>query len=742
MSKIRLHLPAIPYTITRDEYSHDAYTGKVKRFSPMMRSRGFEVYHYGVETSESGANKNFDLLTKEEWNKLRIQTLIFVDPTLSIEDATKKNEDESMVISTLSNWSSPLFIEFNKRLRIKLAENYRNTSTDIVCLPLGRSYDGAIRDCKYTLIETGIGYHGSYSNYRIFESYSWLSKTLGDEKKDYPPNYWFVIPNYFDTKEFKLCLTPNPLKVGFLGRITNVKGCDIIVEIARRFPHIQFILCGQGDPSKFLKEPNIVYKLPIHGEERSDYLGDCIAVLCPTSFLEPFCGVSVEAQLCGTPVICADSGGIVDNVEQFYTGLRCHTLADYCHGIQMALDGKFDRVYIRKRAEKLFDMYKLAYNYEYIFKSILDIHTTGKNGWYSPDNHIKTLQISNQSNELIDETTIEKQNDETIYDAIYDPIYETIEKQNDETIDDPIDETSEKQIINSTLSSQKIYLFIVYFGKLPNYFQLYLDSLEINNELLYIIFITDIDLTSYKIISVSMKINEVKSRISTLLFDIYEKEILPENLIKDNYKLVDFKIIYPILFDDIMKQNNIASNDFVGWGDCDVIYGKLSNFIDFNENYDIIGGWHGHFTAIKNIESFKYLFKNIPNYFELVTDNIKTFITDEIAYREPLTEYLKLNNCKMCYINKDFCDIVPPIFYNMIRPNHESYEKNFFNNSKPLKNINHLYYDKIQSKLITIYDDGESYETTYCHLQKRKMEISFTTYEKGFYIYENKFVQF
>ena len=78
----------------------------------------------------------------------------------------------------------------------------------------------------------------------------------------------------------------------------------------------------------------------------------------------------------------------------------------------------------------------------------------------------------------------------------------------------------------------------------------------------------------------------------------------------------------------------------------------------------------------------------------------------------------------------------------MIRPNHESYEKNFFNNSKPLKNINHLYYDKIQSKLITIYDDGESYETTYCHLQKRKMEISFTTYEKGFYIYENKFVQF
>ena len=61
---IRLHIPAIPYTITRDEYSHDAFTGKVKRFSPMMRSLNFEVYHYGVEKSESGATKNIDLLTK------------------------------------------------------------------------------------------------------------------------------------------------------------------------------------------------------------------------------------------------------------------------------------------------------------------------------------------------------------------------------------------------------------------------------------------------------------------------------------------------------------------------------------------------------------------------------------------------------------------------------------------------------------------------------------------------------
>ena len=69
--KIRLHLLAIPHTVTRDDFSHCAFTGKVQRFAPMMRSRGFEVYHYGVETSQSGATVDVNLMTLEEWKSLR-----------------------------------------------------------------------------------------------------------------------------------------------------------------------------------------------------------------------------------------------------------------------------------------------------------------------------------------------------------------------------------------------------------------------------------------------------------------------------------------------------------------------------------------------------------------------------------------------------------------------------------------------------------------------------------------------
>ena len=379
---IRLHIPAIPYTITRDEYSHDAYTGKVLRFSPMMRSIGYEVYHYGIEGSKSGATKHFDLMTKEEWTELRIKTWQFVDKTLTYEQAKAKNEDPTQIISQLSNWSSPLTKEFNIRFRKYLIENYRSTRTDIICIPLSRTYKDALDNFKCVTIESGIGYSGSYLNYRVFESYSWLSRTLGKEDKQ-PNNYWFVVPNYFDTNEFKLSLEPKK-KIGFLGRITELKGCRIIMEIARKFPQLEFILCGQGDPKEFLTVPNIKYKEPIHGEERSEYLGSCLAVLCLSKYLEPFCGVAVEAQLCGTPVISTDWGAMVETIEQGVTGLRGHTLADYCHGVQMALDGKFDRKYIHDRAVRLYDMYNVAHKYDYVFRSVLDItiHTdTGVLPW-------------------------------------------------------------------------------------------------------------------------------------------------------------------------------------------------------------------------------------------------------------------------------------------------------------------------------------------------------------------------
>jgi len=246
----------------------------------------------------------------------------------------------------------------------------------------------AVNGLPYVVVESGIGYPNSALSYRIFESNAWMHAHTG---KANGQNYWFVVPNYFDVRQWPLSLTPKTNTVGFLGRIYDGKGCGEIVEMARRMPTVRFVLCGQGDPSPYLKTPNVFYKPPIHGEERAEYLGSLVALIAPTMFVEPFCGVAVEAQLCGTPVITKDYGAQTETVEQFRTGLRCHTLTDYCVGLTMALEEKFDRTYIRERAVRLYDMFNVAKQYEYTFKTLMDVHN-GKNGWYSPDSHIEALR--------------------------------------------------------------------------------------------------------------------------------------------------------------------------------------------------------------------------------------------------------------------------------------------------------------------------------------------------------------
>jgi hypothetical protein len=52
-----------------------------------------------------------------------------------------------------------------------------------------------------------------------------------------------------------------------------------------------------------------------------------------------------------------------------------------------------------------------------------------------------------------------------------------------------------------------------------------------------------------------------------------------------------------------------------------------------------------------------------------------------------------------------------------------------------------LYFDKEKEKLITVYIDGREKENTYCHLQKRKMDIKFDKYDNIFFINQYSFTK-
>jgi hypothetical protein len=293
-------------------------------------------------------------------------------------------------------------------------------------------------------------------------------------------------------------------------------------------------------------------------------------------------------------------------------------------------------------------------------------------------------------------------------------------------------------LYSKKIKKSRMYIFIPYYGSFPNYFQLYLDSLSINNDILTVFIITDIDTSSYKIpenaIIINMKLQEIRERVALFLKNEYSMNINPDELLKFNYKLCEYKIIYPILFDDLIIKYNISKNDYVGWGDCDLIYGKLSNMINLLENnYDIIGGANGHFTVVLN-NTMKYLYKKIPEYNNMCIDKGYKFSDEHGGLHKVLND----NNFNIFLMKYSMNDILPDCMFHTLRPDHNKNPK-FLDLGNPLIDIEYLYFDKQNEKLITVYIDGIEKENTYCHLQKRKMEIKFDKYDNIFYINQYSF---
>jgi hypothetical protein len=262
-----------------------------------------------------------------------------------------------------------------------------------------------------------------------------------------------------------------------------------------------------------------------------------------------------------------------------------------------------------------------------------------------------------------------------------------------------------------------------YFGKLPAYFQLYLNSLAANQDILTVLLLTDIDLSEFtlppNLKQIHMRLSDIRGKIAELLHTEHGVTVSPAQLVKIPYKMVDIRPLYPKLFQTLFTEHGARSDiDYVGFGDCDLIYGRLSHFIDFRNHYDILGGYHGHLMAFRNTIPFQNLYKSVPNILKIWQDD-RVHIADEIAFRQPLLNYLAEGRLKMFYTNAHFCDIVPPCFYGRFRPDHAARTKNFFDVYNPTKDITHITCELPSHKLVVQYDDGSSREALYAHLQKR-----------------------
>lgn len=349
---MRLHIPALPHTDTTDEYVWCAYTAKIKKFCTMMTDEGHEVILYSSLKNSAKVSEHVIVVTQED------------------QDKWFGNY----------NWEKDVFNGFQpdaiwwKIMNQRVIQEIRKRAEpgDILGIIAGFCQK-EIADAfpEMLPVEWGIGYSGVFADYRVFESYSWAHHLANpDDIRLYDT----VIPNFFDPNEFSFG-TKNGDYLLFLGRHTPRKGLPILQEITNH-TNIPVKTAGQGS----CRIDGAEYLGVVTGKEKADLIAGARALIAPTTYLEPFGGVVVEAHLSGTPTITTDWGAFTETVENDFNGYRCRTLQEFMEAVDDVVN--LSRIDIRRRAQ-MYTMDQIGPRFTKYFNKI---QTLRSEGWYTLKN--------------------------------------------------------------------------------------------------------------------------------------------------------------------------------------------------------------------------------------------------------------------------------------------------------------------------------------------------------------------
>lgn len=279
---------------------------------------------------------------------------------------------------------------------------------------------------------------------------------------------------------------------------------------------------------------------------------------------------------------------------------------------------------------------------------------------------------------------------------------------------------------------KKVAFIVPYFGKLPNYFQLFLNSCRLNKNFKWII-VTD-DKTSYSwpqnVQKIDMSFEDLRQRIQSK-FDFRIELPTP-------YKLCDYKPTYGYIFEDLIQ-------DYPFWGYCDIdtIMGKLDNFLssDFLNQYDKLFEL-GHMTIFKNtFENNRMFMKKIGGSFPykeaLTSEDI--FVFDEVSQKNSLSiNDIFLQNGKNVFAADWSYNVsVTTTAFTQVVLKNRKFEL------QPRRKNQVIIWDN-QDGLRLYYTDSKEIhyiDLMYIHLQQRKMKVSTNIDSRMIEIIPNEFVE-
>ena len=282
---------------------------------------------------------------------------------------------------------------------------------------------------------------------------------------------------------------------------------------------------------------------------------------------------------------------------------------------------------------------------------------------------------------------------------------------------------------------KKCCFIIPYFGKFPNYFQLFLNSCQCNPDFQWLLFTDDHDMYTYplNVKVVYMSYEDFRKNIQ-MHFDF-------PIVIPTVHKLCDFKPAYGYLFEEYIK-------DFMFWGYCDLdlILGNLSRFLtdEILRCYDKIFCL-GHMTLYRNTYENNRIFMHEYKGLELY--KIAFSSKDTITFDEEWRDEYNVNRIFLLENKKVFCEdfsMNVSIFHDkFVRIRYVGFD---------VLNDGHGYVEESPKKALYVWDKGNVFryyienkelvreDFIYIHLQARKMKVNKRTFElSSFKIMPNKF---
>ena len=276
---MRLHVLSLPHTQPLRKFDHCAYTAKVRKFASMMHDVGYSVTLYAGGECEARCSEFVSCIEPSEQDFL-----------LAGEEWWRKGEVYGLNYDEMQ----PIWRLYHERAIQAIGE--RIEPHDIICMASGTNSPVMEAFPNHMCVETGVGYQGTVSSYRVFESYAWMHAVYGHQQTAAGADgrfYDAVIPNFFEAEEYSLGDGEGGYLV-YMSRMTPRKGYQVAIEAAERAGK-RLLIAGVGGDQP--EHEHVEYVGVVHGEEKAKLLGGAEAILVPKLYVETYGGVAVEAMM-------------------------------------------------------------------------------------------------------------------------------------------------------------------------------------------------------------------------------------------------------------------------------------------------------------------------------------------------------------------------------------------------------------------------------------------------------------